>query len=195
MQRVFDFVISFIAIIALMPFMVPVMVVLLVTGEHRVFYLQRRIGRGGKAFSVFKFATMLKDSPSLKGGYITQKDDSRVLPVGRFLRKAKINELPQLINIFLGQMSFVGPRPLVESHLGLYLPEDRAAVLGLRPGLTGLASLIFRDEEEILNKMPGDRKANHDSVIGPYKGRLESWYSMRRSILLYFKIISSRRSL
>lgn len=189
MVRFFDLLFSTLAIIVLFPFMIPVMLGLKLTGEHYIFYLQPRVGRGGRPFSVFKFATMLKDSPNLAGGFITQKEDPRILPMGNFLRKTKINELPQLLNIFLGQMSVVGPRPLVQRHIELYPEPSRSAILGQRPGLTGLASLVFRDEEGILDRMGGDRKANHDRIIAPYKGELEVYYAKHKSLLMYFALI------
>ena len=189
MVRFFDLLFSTLAIIVLFPFMIPVMIGLKLTGEHYIFYLQPRVGRGGRHFSVFKFATMLKDSPNLAGGFITQKEDPRILPMGNFLRKTKINELPQLLNIFLGQMSVVGPRPLVQRHVELYPEPSRSAILGQRPGLTGLASLVFRDEEGILDRMGGDRKANHDRIIAPYKGELEVYYAKHKSLLMYFALI------
>jgi lipopolysaccharide/colanic/teichoic acid biosynthesis glycosyltransferase len=189
MMRFFDIVISFLAILVVGPFMVPVIIGLLLTGEHHVLYLQTRIGRGGKEFSVLKFATMLKNSPNLPGGFITQKDDPRITPLGKILRLTKINELPQLINVLIGQMSIVGPRPVVGQHLDLYSADSREVILRQRPGITGMASLVFRDEERILNTMPGDRAANHDGVIAPYKGMLELWYGNNNTIRIYFAII------
>jgi lipopolysaccharide/colanic/teichoic acid biosynthesis glycosyltransferase len=189
MTRLFDIVFSFIAMVLLLPVMLPVMVGLKLTGEHYIFYLQPRVGKGGRSFNVFKFATMLKDSPNLPGGFITQDKDPRMMPMGSFLRKTKINELPQLINIFLGQMSFVGPRPIVAPHIALYPESTRNAILRLTPGLTGLGSLVFRDEEGILNRAGGDRKRIHDTVIAPYKGALELWYAEHRTLGLYFLLI------
>lgn len=189
MTRFFDILLSFLAMVVLLPFMLPIMIGLKLTGEGYIFYLQPRVGRGGRDFMVFKFATMLKDSPNLPGGFITQDKDPRILPMGNFLRKTKINELPQLINIFLGQMSIVGPRPIVRAHLDLYPEATRKAVLDQTPGLTGLGSLVFRDEEGLLNRMGGDRKAAHDEIIAPYKGELELWFSRRRSLGSYFALI------
>ena len=188
MTRLFDILFSFIAMVILLPFMIPIMIGLALTGEHYIFYLQPRIGKDGEPFSVIKFATMLKDSPNLPGGFITQENDPRILPMGNFLRKTKINELPQLLNIFLGQMSFVGPRPIVQAHLDLYPEETRKAILKLTPGLTGIGSLVFRDEEGILDRAGGDRKKFHDKVIAPYKGELELWYTKHRSLSTYFKL-------
>jgi lipopolysaccharide/colanic/teichoic acid biosynthesis glycosyltransferase len=187
--RLFDVLFSTLAIIFFTPFMIPIMIGLKLTGEHFIFYLQPRIGIGGKEFKIIKFATMLKDSPNLSGGFITQRDDPRILPMGKFLRKTKINELPQLVNIVLGQMSFVGPRPVVARHLELYSPEAQAVILSQRPGLTGIASLVFRDEEGVLDRMPGDRKFNHDTIIAPYKGMLEQWYVNQRTPGVYFLLI------
>ena len=189
MTRFFDIVFSFITMVLLLPFMLPIMIGLKFTGEHYIFYLQPRVGKGGKTFNVFKFATMLKDSPNLAGGFITQDKDPRILPMGNFLRKSKINELPQLINIFLGQMSFVGPRPIVAQHIALYPEATRNAILRLTPGLTGIGSLVFRDEEGILNRAGGDRKRIHDTVIAPYKGELELWYTQNKNLWLYFLLI------
>jgi lipopolysaccharide/colanic/teichoic acid biosynthesis glycosyltransferase len=188
--RFFDIVLSFMLMSLLAPFLLPIAIALLLTGEHHVFYLQPRVGRGGRDFPVIKFATMLKDSPNMPGGFITQKNDPRVLPMGGFLRKTKINELPQLANIFVGQMSFVGPRPLVRRHLELYSPEVRQAIASERPGLTGIGSLVFRDEEGILDRMPGDRKTNHDKIVAPYKGALELWYRDHRGPATYFLLIA-----
>jgi lipopolysaccharide/colanic/teichoic acid biosynthesis glycosyltransferase len=173
----------------LLPFMLPIMIGLKLTSEHYIFYLQPRVGKGGRPFNVLKFATMLKDSPNMQGGFITQAKDPRILPMGNFLRKTKINELPQLLNIFLGQMSFVGPRPIVQAHIDLYPEATRRQILKLTPGLTGIGSLVFRDEEGVLDRVGGDRKHNHDTVIAPYKGELELWYTQNRSLWLYFAII------
>lgn len=189
MTRFFDVVFSFVAMLILLPFMLPIMMGLKLTGEHYIFYLQPRVGKGGKSINVIKFATMLKNSPNMQGGFITQTKDPRILPMGGFLRKTKINELPQLINIFLGQMSFVGPRPMVAPHLALYPEGLRAKILNECPGLTGIGSLVFRDEEGVLDRAGGDRKRIHDSIIAPYKGQLELWYTEHRSLGNYFAII------
>lgn len=188
-MRHFDILISGIAILVLAPFLLPIIIILKFTGEKYIFYRQARVGRDDKVFYVLKFATMLKDSPNLPGGFITQKKDPRILPMGHFLRKTKINELPQLINILIGQMSIVGPRPIVEQHMALYPEETRKAILSMTPGLTGIASVVFRDEEEVLNRAGGDRKYFHDQVIAPYKGELEVWWSKNATLLNYFKII------
>jgi lipopolysaccharide/colanic/teichoic acid biosynthesis glycosyltransferase len=189
MTRFFDMLFSLIAMLFLLPFMIPVMIGLLLTGEHYVFYFQPRIGYGRKEFLVYKFATMLKNSPNMKGGVLTQKNDPRILPMGSFLRKTKINELPQLMNIFLGDMSFVGPRPQARRHYELYSEEVKKEIDKLRPGLTGIGSIVFCDEETMLNEVIGDRDQFHDTVIAPYKGELELWYAKHRSLGVYFLLI------
>lgn len=188
MIRFFDILFSSLAILILLPFMIPIMIGLKLTGEHDIFYIQERIGKGGKPFGVLKFATMLRNSPNMAGGVLTQKDDPRILPMGKFLRKTKINELPQLINIFLGQMSVIGPRPQAKRHYELYSHEVKSAIDTIPPGLSGLGSVVFRDEEDMLNNVE-DRDSFHDTVIAPYKGQLEIWFTQHRTLSTYFKLI------
>lgn len=188
MTRFFDILFSGLAIIILLPFMIPIMIGLKLTGEHDIFYKQERIGKGGKPFGVLKFATMLRNSPNMAGGVLTQKNDPRILPMGKFLRKTKINELPQLVNIFIGQMSVIGPRPQAKSHYDLYSDEVKSAIDTVAPGLSGLGSVAFRDEEDMLNAVE-DRNHFHDTIIAPYKGALEVWFVQHRSVGVYFKLI------
>jgi lipopolysaccharide/colanic/teichoic acid biosynthesis glycosyltransferase len=189
MIRFFDILFSSVAIICLSPFMIPIMIGLKLTGEHDIFYQQNRVGKAGKDFKVLKFATMLRNSPSLPGGVLTQKNDTRILPMGNFLRKTKINELPQLINIFRGEMSFVGPRPQARRHYELYSEEVKRAIDTIPPGLTGIGSVVFRDEEEMLHQVEGGRDHFHDTVIAPYKGELEVWFVAHRSLFSYVALI------
>ena len=187
--RFFDILFSLLAIIALFPFMLIVMIVLKLTGEHCVFYKQPRVGRDGKIFYVLKFVTMLKNSENMPGGVLTQKNDPRVLPFGKFLRKTKINELPQLINILVGEMSIIGPRPQAKRHYDLYAQHVKDAINQIPPGLSGIGSVVFRNEEGLLDNVGGDRDAFHDTVIAPYKGELEVWFSQHRNLKIYFKLI------
>lgn len=189
MIRLFDILFSLLAIIVLLPFMLIVMIVLKLTGEHCVFYKQARVGKGGEIFYVLKFVTMLKNSENMPGGVLTQKDDPRVLPFGKFLRKTKINELPQLINILIGEMSVIGPRPQAKPHYDLYDQRVKDAINRIPPGLSGIGSVVFRNEEGLLDNVGGDRDAFHDTVIAPYKGELEVWFSQHRSLKNYFKLI------
>ena len=188
MIRFFDLLFSGIAIIVLIPFMLPIMIGLKFTGEHYIFYKQKRVGRYGKDFILLKFATMLKDSPNLPGGLYTGTNDPRLLPMGKLLRKTKINELPQLLNIFMGQMSIVGYRPTVREHYKDYPVEAKQKIHSESPGLTGIGSIVFRNEEEILQQYQ-DKKSFHQNVINPYKVLLESWYVDHKTITNYFKLI------
>jgi len=189
MIRFLDILFSSVALLLLSPLFFVVSILLLCTGEHEIFYLQERIGFGGKTFRVYKFATMLKESPNLPGGLLTQDNDPRVLPFGAFLRKTKINELPQLINILQGSMSVVGPRPQAPIHYNLYNENQKYYISRLKPGLTGIGSLVFRNEEEILSRSPYDFDYTHDKIITPYKGELERWYYHHSSLRNYMKII------
>jgi len=186
--RFFDIFFSGLAIIVLFPLLIPVMIVLKLTGEHYIFYRQERVGRYGKSFKLLKFATMLKDSPNLPGGLYTSKNDPRLLPMGALLRKTKINELPQLFNIFMGQMNVVGYRPTVREHYEAYPVEAKQKMYDSKPGLMGIGSIVFRNEEEILQRFE-DKKNFHQNVINPYKALLEKWYLEHKNIVNYFKII------
>lgn len=189
MTRALDILLSGIALIILTPLMIPVMIGLKLTGEHYIFYEQMRVGKGGVEFPLLKFATMLKDSPNLPGGLITSKNDPRMLPMGKFLRKTKINELPQLINILKGDMSVIGYRPQMKEVYQMYSEETREKIKRTRPGLSGIGSIVFRNEEEILQSTE-DPKTFHREVIMPYKGELESWYANHRSLSMYVKLIT-----
>ncbi|OHD23457.1 MAG: hypothetical protein A2Y38_10205 [Spirochaetes bacterium GWB1_59_5] len=187
--RLLDILFSLVAILLLSPVLGPMYLILKLTGQHQAFYVQPRVGKGGKDFGVFKFVTMVSNAEHMAGGYLTQKNDPRVLPLGKFLRKTKINELPQLFNILFGQMSFVGPRPQARPHYDLYSPEVKQAIDAVPPGLTGIGSVVFRDEEDILNDLDNDRNHFHDTVIAPYKGLLELWYCGHRNLRTYFQLL------
>lgn len=189
MKRAFDIVSSGIFIIVISPLLIPLMILLRFTGEGKVFYVQQRIGKGGKQFGLLKFATMLENSPNLAGGDVTMGNDPRVLPVGRFLRKTKINELPQLINIFKGDISVVGPRPLTPRNFAYYSKEIQENIKQLKPGLTGIGSIVFRDEESILASSPKPHLQCYEEDIAPYKGSLEVWYKKNQSFFLDLQLI------
>ena len=188
MQRFFDIVFSGIALVLLSPLLLPLMFILRVTGEGEIMFPQNRVGRGGKDFKLYKFATMLKDSPNMGTGTVTVKNDPRVLPMGRFLRKTKINELPQLINIFNGDMSVIGPRPQTQRCFDAFPLSSQNEIIKVRPGLSGIGSIIFRDEEDMMyaNNDPGKF---YDEIIMPYKGSLEEWYVSHQNIASYFSLI------
>ena len=178
-KRLTDILIACIALVLLSPLLIPVILILLLTGEHEVFYLQKRIGYLNKPFYIWKFATMVKNSPNIGTGEITLRNDPRVTPMGKWLRMTKINELPQIINVLKGEMSIVGPRPLMEVSFNLYSDEVRKVIYQSKPGITGIGSLIFRDEEKILSDAADPRKA-YESIY-PYKAALEIWYRQHAS--------------
>jgi len=188
MTRFFDVLFSFIAVIILLPFMIPIMIGLKLTGEHDIFYKQKRVGKGGKEFDLLKFATMLRNSPNLPGGLFTSENDPRMLPMGPFLRKTKINELPQLLNILKGDMSIIGYRPQVRKQYEFFPAEDQEIMATDIPGLSGLGAVAFRDEEEMLRKVP-DHEEFYEKVVSPYKSKLECWYIKNKSLKNYFMLI------
>ncbi len=188
MERFFDIVFSGLALIVFSPILLLIIFVLKFTGEGEVFFLQERIGKDGNLFKLFKFATMLKDSPNIGTGTITMKEDPRVLPVGKFLRKTKINELPQLLNILFGHMSVIGPRPLTCQTFESYSLETQYVIKKVRPGLSGIGSIIFRNEEEIMNGALANVEF-YENVIAPYKGSLEEWFVLNKSLYIYFASI------
>jgi len=188
MQRFFDVLFSGVALLVLAPLLLPVIVILRFTGEGEVFYVQERVGRHGERFGLYKFATMLKASPNMGPGEITVKNDPRILSFGRFLRRTKLNELPQLLNILKGDISIVGPRPMVPSTFEHYGHEARRELCAVRPGLTGIGSIIFRDEERFLDNRD-DPVRFYREVIIPYKTEIERWYIRNRSLGLYFMVI------
>ena len=186
--RFFDIFFSGLALIVLSPLLIPIMIILKFTGEHEVFYLQERIGKNGKPFKLIKFTTMLKNSPNIGSGEITLANDPRVLPFGKFLRKTKINELPQLINILKGDISIIGWRPQTNKYYDLFLQEDRNIIKTIRPGLSGIGSIVFRDEESIFAKIENPIELDK-KIITPYKGKLEVWYVKNRNVRTYFELI------
>jgi lipopolysaccharide/colanic/teichoic acid biosynthesis glycosyltransferase len=181
-KRILDVVLSGLALLVLAPLLIPVGIGLLLTGEHYVFYLQQRIGQNNKKFGIWKFATMLKNSPNLTGGLHTTRRDPRLMPLGHFLRQTKINELPQLINILLGDMSIVGPRPLVDKTFDPYPEHVKRVIYNVRPGLTGIGSIVFRDEERLLSESGMPTAEFYATHIAPVKGELELWYQRHQSL-------------
>jgi lipopolysaccharide/colanic/teichoic acid biosynthesis glycosyltransferase len=188
MQRFFDVLFSGLALLVLSPLLLVVVILLRFTGEHEIFFLQERVGKNGKVFNLFKFATMLKNSPNLGTGTVTLKADPRVLPIGKFLRVTKINELPQLLNILLGEMSIVGPRPQALRCFNAFPVNLRQIITKVKPGLSGIGPIIFRNEENILADHLGSVEF-YDNVIAPYKAEVEAWYVDRQTMRTYFLVI------
>ncbi|HMW65882.1 MAG TPA: sugar transferase [Chitinophagaceae bacterium] len=188
-KRFFDITFSLLAIILLSPILIPVIILLLLTGEHEVFYRQDRVGYKNKIFKIWKFATMLKNSPNMGDGDITKRGDPRITRVGKLLRQSKINELPQLINILTGDMSFVGPRPLMKVGFDRYTDDLKSKVYNVIPGLTGIGSIVFRDEELIITQSKLPPQETYRTIILPYKGALEVWYQQHRNFYTDFMIL------
>lgn len=188
-KRFFDILFSLIVLVLLLPVFIPIIIILLCTGEHEVFYQQDRVGYKNRIFGIWKFATMLKNSPNMGSKDLTMRNDPRVTAVGRFLRKSKINELPQMINILTGDMSFVGPRPLMKSGFDRYSDEMKAKVYNVRPGLTGIGSIVFRDEELIITQSSLSPDECYRNVILPYKGALEIWYQQHQHFYTDFMLL------
>ncbi len=188
--RALDVLLSGIALLCLLPFLLVIALVLRCSGEGEVLYRQERVGVGGKLFGLLKFATMLKDSPNLGSGLITLQNDPRVLPVGRFLRRTKWNEVPQLYNVLRGDMSLIGPRPQAPAHFDVFPAHVKAELVTVRPGLSGIGSIVFRDEETLLSQPGRNPERYYAEVIAPYKGELELWFIRRRSLGLYLTLIA-----
>ena len=168
------------------------MIILKFTGEGEVFYSQLRIGRGQKEFALLKFATMLKNSPSIGTGTITVKGDPRILPFGRFLRKYKLNELPQLFNVLTGTMSLIGSRPQAKRNFDFFPEEAKPVIASVSPGLSGIGSIIFSDEENILDQENSeDFYADH---VMTYKAELELFYVDQHGLKMYMELIFSTLS-
>lgn len=188
-KRVIDFILALIALTLLLPILLPVSIILLFTGEHEVLYLQKRVGYKNQYFKIWKYATMLKNSANMGTGSLTVRNDPRVTSVGRFLRKSKINELPQVVNVLIGNMAIVGARPQMEVDF-LKFPEDvQNVIYNTKPGITGIGSIIFRDEEKWITHAGDDPHQFYKESIAPYKGELEIWYQKNISFFTDMKLI------
>ena len=188
-KRIFDIFLSTIAIILLSPILILIIVILKLTGEGEIFYLQERVGYKTKSFMIYKFTTMVKNSPNIGAGDVTLRNDPRVTKVGKFLRESKLNELPQLFNIFMGDISIIGPRPLMRTGFNRYSLNFQNSIYNVKPGLTGIGSIVFRDEEKILTESELTPHECYEEIILPYKGELEMWYQTNCSLFLDFKLI------
>ncbi|QLB20569.1 glycosyl transferase [Vespertiliibacter pulmonis] len=186
LKRIFDIVLSALGLIILFPFFVIFAIWIKLDSKGNVFFRQTRVGLHGELFRIHKFRTMVVNS-EVKGG-LTIGNDARVTNAGKFLRKFKIDELPQLIDVFLGQMSLVGPRPEIEEFMSLYEVEIRQRILSVRPGITDKASIEMVDENEILGKYDNPRQAYID-IIMPIKAKYYIDYANNHSILGDIKII------
>jgi len=189
LKRIIDIILSSIAIILLSPILILIIVILKLTGEGEIFYLQERVGYKTKSFMIYKFATMVKNSPNIGTGDVTLRNDPRVTKAGKFLRESKLNELPQLFNIFMGDISVIGPRPLMRAGFNRYSLNFQNSVYNVKPGLTGIGSIVFRDEERILTESELTPHECYKEIILPYKGELEIWYQTNCSLFLDLQLI------
>lgn len=186
LKRLFDIIFSSLGLILLLPLLLVIALILKLESEGAVFYKQVRVGKGNLDFKIFKFRTMFIGSD--KKGLLTVGDrDPRVTNTGFFLRKYKLDELPQLINVFLGSMSFVGPRPEVRHYVNYYSADDMQ-ILSVKPGITDYASIIFRDEAELLKTAENPEELYINTIL-PQKIALNKKYIESASLLVDFKII------
>jgi lipopolysaccharide/colanic/teichoic acid biosynthesis glycosyltransferase len=178
-KRFFDFVFSLVGLLILSPFFLVIIVLLVFSGDGEIFFFQERVGYRQRIFSMWKFSSMLKNSINMGSKTVTLRNDPRITPIGKYLRITKINEILQLVNVLKGDMSFVGARPLIPNSFKKYTPEVQRRIYNTRPGVTGIGSLIFRDEEKLVTEV---RKMGYEPLdyyakyIYPYKGALEMWY-------------------
>jgi len=187
-KRLFDIVFSFLGLILVWPlFLIIGFLIKRESPEGPVLYHGMRMGKNVKPFRIFKFRTMVPDAEKL-GGSSTAADDPRLLKIGHFLKKYQLDELPQLINVLKGEMSFVGPRPEVKMYVDMMTEEERNAILSIKPGMTDLASLWNFHESEVL-KGSSDPEKTYQEKIWPEKKRLQLEYVKNRSFLLDLKII------
>ena len=194
LKRLFDIFVSGTVLLILSPILIVVIVILKLTGEREAFYLQDRVGYLGKIIQVTKFATMLKNSPNMGSQDITLRNDPRVLPLGKFLRKTKLNEIPQFWDVLVGKLSLVGWRPLMPKGFDDYPEWVKTKIVQVKPGLTGIGSLVFRDEESIITKAHEegrDVRSCYREDIMPYKGALESWYVENANFITDIKILTA----
>ena len=182
LKRTIDITISALVLLLLFPLLLPITIALLLTAEGHVFYFQKRVGYKNEYFDIWKFATMLKNSPNMLTGSLTLRNDPRVTPVGKILRRTKINELPQVINVLIGNMSIVGPRPQMKRDFEAYSKSIQKVIYNVKPGITGIGSIVFRDEEELISATPIDPHTYYKEYIAPYKGQLEIWYQKNASV-------------
>ena len=184
-----DLFIAIIALVLLSPLFLIIIIILKFTGEGEIFYLQKRLGYLNNEFKIIKFATMVKNSPNIGTGSLTLRDDPRVLPFGNFLRKSKINEFPQIFNVLIGNMSIVGPRPQMKVDFDKFPLKKRNEIYKSKPGITGIGSIIFRDEEKWISNFNGDKHEFYKNKIAPYKTEVELWYYKNQSVFIDLKLV------
>lgn len=186
LKRTFDVLLSTVGLIFLAPLFIACAVWIKLDSKGEIFFRQVRVGRYGKEFRIYKFRTMRSNSEGQ--GRLTVGDDLRISRAGKVLRKYKIDELPQLIDVLIGNMSLVGPRPEVPEFIACYPPDARQKILSVRPGITDLASIELVDENEVLAKFEDPKQAYID-VILPQKQKFYVEYVNRNDLFMDIKII------
>ena len=176
LKRSFDILLPVLVLFILSPVLLLIFIVLKFSGEHEVFFYQERIGFNNKRFKLYKFVTMRKNTLNIPEIEFTAANYDRITTIGKFLRMTKLNEIPQFFNILLGDMTLVGPRPLIPVSFNMYSEEVKKKLYYLKPGLTGIGSIVFRGEEKLLINSDMDLKEYYRIHILPYKGALEVWY-------------------
>ncbi|MCP4569678.1 MAG: sugar transferase [FCB group bacterium] len=184
MKRSFDFVVALLGLLILSPLLLIISLATLATMGSPIFFRQIRVGRGGVDFKIIKFRSMIRDRAGMA---ITTGKDTRITPFGRFLRRTKLDELPQLFNVVSGDMSLVGPRPEVPQFVRLYT-ETQRRVLAVRPGLTDPASIVYRDEESVLARY-GDPERAYIEKIMPAKLKMNLAYLEKAGFWTDFGLI------
>ncbi len=185
-KRIFDFIASLIGLIFLLPLFIIIAIIIKLTSPGPVFFVQKRMGKDFKEFNLYKFRSMVVDADK-KGLLITSGDDKRITKIGKILRKTKLDELPQLINVLKGDMSLVGPRPEVKKYVEIK-KDDYKNILKIRPGITDLAAINFKNEEEILKQYPDKEKA-YIEIILPEKIKLYYEYMNNITFINDIKLI------
>lgn len=186
MKRLFDIIVSLVGLIILSPVFIIMAVIIASTSPGGVFFRGVRVGQNGKPFKIFKFRSMVKDAEG-KGKWNVGDNDDRITPIGHFLRNTKIDELPQLINVLIGDMSFVGPRPELQYYVDMYTEKEKK-ILDLKPGITDWASITNFDQFEVFTKAKDPDEA-YLKYIRPLKLELQMYYRNNNSFFSDIKII------
>jgi lipopolysaccharide/colanic/teichoic acid biosynthesis glycosyltransferase len=185
-KRAFDFVITLIALVVVSPVLLVLAIIIKLTSEGPVFYRGVRIGLHGAPFRIFKFRTMVINAEKL-GGSATAEDDPRITPIGRFIRRTKLDEFPQFMNVLVGDMSLVGARPEVKKYVDMYTQEERA-ILEIRPGITDWASIWNSNEAAVLEGS-SDPEKTYEELIRPTKLALQLYYTRNHSLFVDIRIL------
>ena len=186
MKRLFDFFLSFFGLIILSPILFIFFILIFLQDFNYPFYIASRVGKNGIPFNMIKFRSMIVNA-NASGVDSTASDDKRITTIGRIVRKFKIDEIPQLFNVMIGEMSFVGPRPNVESETRMYSKEEQR-ILSVKPGITDFSSIVFSDEGDILEGSD-DPDLKYNQIIRPWKSRLALLYIDNRTLMIDIKII------